>query len=63
MTQQELMDQLEPLVDKCGLPDVVLALARVCNEKAEHLRHTWQDNRSARKWDTAAKRLDKLADG
>lgn len=61
MRQQELIDNLESLVDVTCLTDVVLALARMCNEKAEHLRSNWQDEKSARTWDKDAKQLDKCS--
>lgn len=61
MTQQELIRALEPLVDRTSLSDVVLALARVCNEKAEHIATNWQDAGLARVWDRAAGRLDKAS--
>jgi hypothetical protein len=60
MTQQKLIEMLEPLVDATSLGDVILALARTCNEKAEHLRMHWQDERSAKVWDTLADKLDRI---
>jgi hypothetical protein len=61
MTQAELMEALEPLVDASCVGDVLLALARVCNEKAEHLRTNWQDAQTARHWDAVARQIDRLA--
>ena len=61
MTQQELIDAIEPLMDASSLSDMLLAIARVCNEKAEHLRCNWQDEISARVWDKAAKRIDEVS--
>lgn len=55
------MKALEPLVDASTVGDVLLALGRVCNEKAEHLRCNWQDNITAAAWDRLATRLDKIA--
>lgn len=60
LSQKELIDALEPLVDGASTGDVLLALARVCNEKAEHLRCNWQDERTARRWDALARRLDTI---
>jgi len=37
-----LIDALEPPVDRIGVAEVLLALARVCNKKAEYVRHHWQ---------------------
>jgi len=61
VTQQELIDAIEPLMDASSLSDMLLAIARVCNEKAEHLRCNWQDEISARVWDKAAKRIDEVS--
>ena len=63
MTQQKLIEMLEPLVDATSAGDVILALARTCNEKAEHLRSNWQDERSAKVWDALASKLDKIGGG
>lgn len=59
MIQQEQIVALEAMVDASSLGDVLLSLARMCNEKAEHVRCNWQDEATARMWDNAAKLLDK----
>lgn len=61
-TQSELIAELEPLVDASSLSDVILALARVCDEKAEHLAINWQDENAAKEWSKAARTLDKTAE-
>ncbi len=58
MRQQQLIEALEPLVDASTLSDVILALARVCDEKAEHLLINWQDKNRAKAWERAARMLD-----
>lgn len=60
MTQQKLIEALEPLVDASDVEDVLLALARLCNEKAEHLRCNWQDQTTAKAWDKAANAIDRF---
>ena len=62
MTQQELMTAIEPLIDKTSLSCVLLAIGRICNEKAEHLQVNWQDSLTARRWDSVAARIDKVAE-
>lgn len=59
-TQAQLIEALEELVDASDLSTVILSLARMCNEKAEHLRCNWQDEITAKVWDRAARKLDKL---
>lgn len=60
-TQEQLILAVETLVDENSLADVLLALARMCNEKAEHLESNWQDEITARVWDRAARKLDRLS--
>ena len=45
-------DHLEELVDQHGLDRVVEMLADICADKADHLRSNWQDDATARAWDT-----------
>lgn len=61
MTQQQLITALEPMIDSATVSDVLLAIGRVCNEKAEHIRINWQDSITAAAWDRLATRCDKLA--
>lgn len=61
MTQQQLQDALEPLLDQSDMSSLLLALGRVCNEKAEHIRINWQDKLTSAVWDRMATKLDKLA--
>lgn len=50
----EAANQLEALVDKFSLSDVLLMLSDIAAEKAEHIRSNWQDSTTARNWDKAA---------
>lgn len=52
---------LEALIDRHGLTHVVNTLAVICTEKAEHLRHNWQDSTTAKAWDADGRTLDKAA--
>lgn len=61
MTQEKLIEALELLVDASTVSDVVLALARMCNEKAEHIRCNWQDEATAKAWDHVESILDAAA--
>jgi len=60
MTQVQ-QDQLEALVDACGLDLVLGGLANICAEKAAHLDSNWQDHTSARYWLKAMNAIDTLA--
>jgi hypothetical protein len=56
------MLQLEAMVDRVGLRNVLYALERICYAKADHLRANWQDDRTAKSWSREARRLQKAAD-
>ena len=56
-TKAEL-EALEELVDRIDLSGVLEHLSVIASEKAEHLRHAWQDDSTARYWDAAARYLD-----
>lgn len=57
----EAMLQLEAMVDKVGLRNVLYALEHICHEKAEHLRNNWQDRTSAGVWNRRGNKLNKVA--
>jgi len=64
MKQAELMQAIEPILDRSeeGAQGFIFALARVCNEKAEHIEINWQDKSHAKLWNALAAKLDKIAD-
>lgn len=51
--------QLESMVDAVGVRNVLWALARICELKAEHVESTWQDRTLSREWRTASRKLDR----
>jgi hypothetical protein len=54
-------DLLERVIDQDGLAAVVACLADIANDKAEHLRSAWQDDKLARSWERDAKKLQAVA--
>lgn len=52
---------IEAIVDACTLQGTLELLSAVCRDKAEHLRHTWQEPHQARSWDHLAGSLDRCA--
>jgi hypothetical protein len=56
-----LADQLEAIVDKTSLSEVLEALAQVCCEKSNHLESNWQDKATAKEWLKVYDKLDSLA--
>jgi hypothetical protein len=55
----EAMLQLEAMVDKVGLSNVLYALAHIARMKADHIAINWQDHRLARSWGDDANRIEK----
>lgn len=54
-TDAVLAEELEAMIDRHSLLDVLIGLELVCAEKAEHIRYSWQDRVTARPWDAASK--------
>lgn len=59
---QSDLDHIESLIDKHGLPDVMLALSHICEEKAEHVTTNWRNTTLAKAWDKQARQCELLAD-
>jgi hypothetical protein len=57
-----LAETLENAIDKFCLSEVIGHLVDICDEKATHLRSTWQDDNSAKQWDIASVKLGKVMD-
>jgi hypothetical protein len=61
LTPSERESRLETEhVDADGLSATVSTLAKICREKAEHLRTNWQDETAARLWDKDADVLESI---
>ena len=52
--------QLETLVDRYSLANVLEALVAVCGDKADHVRANWQDAGLAKDWATDARTIDRI---
>lgn len=59
MSIAELANELETLTDVNGIKTVLDTLGTVCREKADHLRTNWQDDLTAKAWETVADKIDK----
>lgn len=59
ITQDQLEEQIEHLLDGATLERVLDSLGNVCIAKAEHLRTNWQDERAAQDWTTAYKCVER----
>jgi hypothetical protein len=62
MSQSELEESLEHLIDKTSLHIVLGCLAQVCFAKSEHIGSNWQDRNLAKGWEQEGKRLMIQAD-
>lgn len=61
MTEREALAKIEEIVDVLSLSVTLANLGGVCFEKAEHLRANWQDESTAKLWDRAGHKIDRLA--
>lgn len=51
-------DQLEVMVERDGLKGIMDMLVTVCSEKADHIRSSFDDEATAKKWERDSKTLD-----
>lgn len=50
-------NEIEQMIDRHGLPSILGALSAICSDKAEHIRTNWQDENTAKLWDSANRDL------
>jgi hypothetical protein len=60
MKTDDLQYQLEELIDKSNLVDVVEQLAQICRLKADHIESNWQDSALAKRWIKAANAIENV---
>jgi hypothetical protein len=53
--------ELENLVDKVGVDNVLSCLSTVCMIKAGHLASEWQDLKAGSQWEAASKVIERLS--
>jgi hypothetical protein len=58
---QSCQDAIEQIVDAHGVSNTLRFLAEVCADKAGHILDNWQDEKTAKAWAQASKRLDAYA--
>jgi hypothetical protein len=56
-----LSEQLEKMVDRTSLSDILSLLAIICEEKTDHIRANWQDKTTANVWARCSRELDVIA--
>ena len=61
MDATPLSEVIEKHIDRIGLPQMLELIAIICDEKAEHIRASYQDEPLAVAWDNTSKDLDRLA--
>jgi len=61
MTHAEMMATLEEMVDRIGLTETLATLGLICHEKADHIRHNWQDKEAAKPWRRMGQSIDAVA--
>lgn len=63
MSNDEMRDALEAIVDKIGLASTLANLAEIASLKAQHIRENWQDEGLAKTWDKDSRAIDLNNDG
>lgn len=58
MTTENYTRQLEDILDRTSLQDILSALSAICADKAEHVSSNWQDEALAKAWQRAAEYLN-----
>lgn len=54
-------DQLEMMIDRNGLVNVLDTIAIICYDKADHTLGTWDDPVLAKQWQKAGRLIETLA--
>lgn len=60
MVTAELMAKVEGLIDSAGIDRFVEAFMRICFEKADHIRSSYDDRQLANAWDRIGNRIGTL---
>ena len=59
--RNDLKDDLEQTVDRVGLDTLFALLAEICQDKADHVASTWQDQGLAQAWVQDARFIEHAA--
>jgi hypothetical protein len=52
--------ELEALIDRYGIADVLHCIERICDAKAEHVAVNWQDTTNAKRWSRYADAISRI---
>jgi len=60
LKEEIISDELESIIDRNGLLNVLGTIEEICYLKADHLRTNWQDEVSAKAWENDGKLISKI---
>lgn len=60
MDKNEAEYSLEEIIDAIGLKETFQAMAKICLEKADHIRSSYDDKTLAKSWEHDSKVIDKI---
>jgi hypothetical protein len=55
------MFKLEDMIDTTSVVELIEAIAEICQDKEEHINVNWQDDKLARHWRDAARKLNEVS--
>jgi len=60
MEKNEAEYNLEGIIDSIGLNETLQAMVKICLEKADHIRSSYDDKTLAKSWEHDSKVIDKI---
>ncbi len=59
--RQGQMLNIEAMIDRASVADILHIIADICHEKEDHIRANWQDNHYANEWKRTGRAVCVLA--
>lgn len=54
------LNNLESMIDNSGLKGLIDKMVKICGEKAEHIRDSYDDNTTANSWEKDGRALESI---
>lgn len=60
-TIQAIQDELEQIIDENSLSGILEIIAKICDDKSDHVHTNWGDRRLGVAWHVAARKIERIA--